>query len=116
MPSIDPDAARRTRLANERTYLAWWRTGLTSFAVSLGTSKVVPALTDETGWPYVVVGSGFALIGVGFIAAAFYRYRAVNTALDEGRPSRAHPELMLAFAALGVMLGAALLYLSIAEV
>ena len=29
------DATRRTRLANERTYLAWWRTGLTSLAVSL---------------------------------------------------------------------------------
>jgi putative membrane protein len=23
------DATRRTQLANERTYLAWWRTGLT---------------------------------------------------------------------------------------
>jgi putative membrane protein len=41
------DATRRTRLANERTYLAWWRTGLTAFAVSLGTGKLVPALTDE---------------------------------------------------------------------
>jgi putative membrane protein len=29
------DATRRTLLANERTYLAWWRTGLTSLAVSL---------------------------------------------------------------------------------
>jgi uncharacterized membrane protein YidH (DUF202 family) len=29
------DAVRRTRLANERTYLAWWRTALTAFAVSI---------------------------------------------------------------------------------
>src|SRR5215207_9302116 len=56
------DATRRTRLANERTYLAWWRTGLTAFAVSLGAGKLVPALTDETRWPYVVVGVGFALL------------------------------------------------------
>ena len=28
------DATRRTRLASERTYLAWWRTGLTTLAVS----------------------------------------------------------------------------------
>jgi uncharacterized membrane protein YidH (DUF202 family) len=28
------DAIRRTRLANERTYLAWWRSGLTALAVS----------------------------------------------------------------------------------
>jgi uncharacterized membrane protein YidH (DUF202 family) len=26
------DASRRTRLANERTELAWWRTGLTALA------------------------------------------------------------------------------------
>lgn len=33
-PTFDEarDATRRTRLANERTYLAWWRTGLMSFA------------------------------------------------------------------------------------
>lgn len=54
------DATRRTRLANERTYLAWWRTGLTGFAVSLGAGKLVPALTDETRWPNVVVGSSDA--------------------------------------------------------
>jgi uncharacterized membrane protein YidH (DUF202 family) len=53
------DATRRTRLANERTYLAWWRTGLTAFAVSLGAGRLVPALTDATHWPYVVVGVGF---------------------------------------------------------
>ena len=44
---IEPDygdASRRTLLAVERTYLAWWRTGLTSFAVGLGAGKVVPAL------------------------------------------------------------------------
>ena len=35
---------RRTRLAGERTYLAWWRTGLTAFAVSLGAGRLVPAV------------------------------------------------------------------------
>jgi polyphosphate glucokinase len=31
-PGVE-DAARRTRLANELTYFAWWRTGLTALAV-----------------------------------------------------------------------------------
>ena len=31
------DALRRTRLANERTYLAWWRSALTALAVAVGT-------------------------------------------------------------------------------
>ena len=61
------DATRRTRLANERTYLAWWRTGLTAFAVSLGAGKLVPALTDESRWPYVAVGIGFAVLGLAFV-------------------------------------------------
>jgi putative membrane protein len=41
------DATRRARLANERTYLAWWRTGLTALAVSFGAGKLLPALTDS---------------------------------------------------------------------
>ncbi|HEV8450476.1 MAG TPA: DUF202 domain-containing protein, partial [Gaiellales bacterium] len=49
------DATRRTRLANERTYLAWWRTGLTSLAVSLAAGKVVPQLSNaQRTWPYQV--------------------------------------------------------------
>jgi putative membrane protein len=49
------DATRRTRLANERTYLAWWRTGLTAFAVSLGAGKLVPALTDESAFALLAI-------------------------------------------------------------
>jgi inner membrane protein YidH len=44
------DATRRTRLANERTHLAWWRTGLTALAVSFGAGKLLPALTDSPAW------------------------------------------------------------------
>src|SRR2546430_79024 len=43
------DATRRTRLASERTYLAWWRTGLTAFAVSLGSGRLVPAIAGGRG-------------------------------------------------------------------
>ncbi len=40
------DATRRTRLAAERTYLAWRRSALAAFAVSVGVGKVVPELTS----------------------------------------------------------------------
>jgi len=52
-PGVDEarDATRRTRLANERTYLAWWRTGLTNFAVSLAAGKLVPELSSGAAWP-----------------------------------------------------------------
>jgi uncharacterized membrane protein YidH (DUF202 family) len=35
------DATRRTRLANERTYLAWLRSGLTALAASFGAGRGV---------------------------------------------------------------------------
>ncbi len=41
------DATRRTRLANERTELAWWRTGLTALAVALAIGRVVPELNGS---------------------------------------------------------------------
>ena len=56
------DAARRTRLANERTYLAWWRTGLTSIAVCVGLGRIVPGVTDVTKWPYELVGAGYGVM------------------------------------------------------
>jgi putative membrane protein len=103
------DATRRTRLANERTYLAWWRTGLTAFAVSLGAGKLVPALTKETRWPYVVVGVGFAVLGVVFVGYGFMRQRMVDDAIARGEYARPDERLLGALAAVGVVLGVALL-------
>ena len=43
MPEPSGDA-RRTSLANERTQLAWWRTGLTALAVALAVGRLVPEI------------------------------------------------------------------------
>ena len=77
------DAIRRTRLAAERTELAWWRTALTSIAVAVGVGRVVPELSgSSTEWPYVVVGIGFALYSVALFAYGSIRSRRVEAALD----------------------------------
>ena len=109
------DATRRTRLANERTYLAWWRTGLTAFAVSLGAGKLVPALTDETRWPYVVVGVGFALLGVAFVAYGYRRQRLVESAVTRGEYARPDERLLGALTRVGILLGFALLLIVVIE-
>src|SRR5438552_5558372 len=88
------DALRRTRLANERTYLAWWRTGLTSFAVALGAGKLIPALADVPSWPYTVLGIGFALLGVAFVAYGFRRQLEVERALRRGEYVRPDERLV----------------------
>src|SRR3954471_6926801 len=46
------DALRRTPLANERTYLAWWRSALTALAVAVGTGRIAPGLAGGAVWPY----------------------------------------------------------------
>jgi putative membrane protein len=99
------DATRRTRLANERTYLAWWRTGLTAFAVSLGAGKLIPALTDETAWPYDALGIGFALLGVTFVAYGGKRMREVDAALARGGYERPDERVLALLTAVGILLG-----------
>jgi uncharacterized membrane protein YidH (DUF202 family) len=60
-----PEAPRRTRLAGERTQLAWWRTALAAFAVGLGVGRGIPALDPTlTVWPYVTLGAAFVLYGL----------------------------------------------------
>jgi len=79
------DATRRTRLASERTELAWWRTGLAALAVALAVGRVVPELSDSsTSWPYVGVGVCFGLYGLALFAYGSHRRRNVERALDEG--------------------------------
>jgi putative membrane protein len=105
-PGVE-DATRRTRLANERTYLAWWRTGLTALAVCVGVGRLVPELTDATLWPYELLGAGYGILGVAFIAAAYARARAVQRALDRGEYAPLGDRLSLALVAAGVVLGVA---------
>jgi putative membrane protein len=78
------DALRRTRLATERTYLAWWRTGLTAIAVGVGTGGIAPKLAGERHWAYVAIGIGFAALGVALLAYGLRRQIAVDRALNEG--------------------------------
>lgn len=91
------DASRRTHLANERTYLAWLRSGLTALAVGLGVAKFIPDFTRGQAWPYVVLGVGFCLLGIGMIGLGVHRLREVTTALRRGEfgPLGEGPSLIL---------------------
>jgi putative membrane protein len=101
------DAARRTRLANERTYLAWWRTGLTSLAVCVALGRIVPGVSDVTSWPYQVVGAAYGVVGVGFMLVAHWRVRMVERAVDRGDFARLDERISLALLGVGVVLGGA---------
>jgi putative membrane protein len=99
------DALRRTRLANERTYLAWWRTSLTAFAVALGAGKLVPELTDSPRWPYALDGGGFALLGIVLLVYGWHRQRSVERAVRLGDFAPAGAGFLLAVTAFAIALG-----------
>jgi putative membrane protein len=110
---LDPrDYSRRTLLANERTYLAWWRTGLTTLTVSLAVARVVPELSQsKTQWPYTAVGVAFALIGIICVAYGERRRVSVDRAVRRGQFVGVDPRLTLGLTAAGVLMGVALIVL-----
>jgi putative membrane protein len=99
------DALRRTRLANERTYLAWWRTGLATLAVALGAGKLVPELSTGAAWPFELIGAAFGVVGVALIGYAYVRQKNVEEAVARGGYAPFSPRMSLVFAVVGVVLG-----------
>jgi putative membrane protein len=111
------DATRRTRLANERTYLAWWRSGLASFAVAVGAGKIAPDIRKGGNeWAYQLLGAGFALLGCAFVVYAYVRQRRVEDALAAGRFSPLDDRVALALTVATVVLGLATVGLVLAGV
>jgi putative membrane protein len=81
------DVTRRTYLASERTFLAWWRSGLAAVALAVGIGGVVPNLTgagESLDIAFVGLGAGFGVLGVVVIAYGAVREREVSTALARG--------------------------------
>ena len=81
----DDDVTRRTRLAAERTWLAWWRSGIAAATAAVGVGGVVPSLVDGERTPYVVLGAAYALLAAVIFVAGALRQRQVERALDAGR-------------------------------
>jgi putative membrane protein len=105
------DATRRTRLANERTYLAWWRTGLTTLAVSFAAGRLVPELAGGPSWPFEVIGVAFAVVAITFMTYGYFRYRSVEVALSRGDYMSFPNRAAVFFAGLGALLGLATILL-----
>ncbi len=114
---IDPrDYTRRTLLANERTYLAWWRTGITSIVAALGAARVVPELSKvKHNWPYTVLGAGFAVIALVCFAYGHIRRVHVDRAVREGDFAELSHTVTLVISIGGMLLAAGLVALIIAE-
>jgi putative membrane protein len=110
------DASRRTLLASERTLLAWLRTGLTVLAVALGVGRIAPELSgSKTVWPYAVLGTGYALLGIAFVGYGLWRGREVDRAIRLGRWVDLDDRFMWALGIATILLGLATVALIVAN-
>ena len=75
---------RRTSLAAERTWLAWWRTALAASAGALGVGRLAPELLNVAAWPYIVLGTCYGLLAIALLLAGAARQREVERVHQEG--------------------------------
>ena len=96
VPPADLDQARRTSMAAERTWLAWWRTALAASAGALAVGRFAPELLPGDAWPYVLLGCAYATLAIGLLIIGALRQRELEHAMRTGehRP--------LSFRAVGV--------------
>jgi putative membrane protein len=80
----DDDVTRRTRLAAERTWLAWWRSGIAAATAAVAVGGVVPELVEGGRTAYIVLGAAYAALAASVFAGAALRRRQVEQALSRG--------------------------------
>jgi uncharacterized membrane protein YidH (DUF202 family) len=104
---LDDDVTRRTRLAAERTWLAWWRSGIAAATAAVGVGGVVPSLVEGERTPYIVIGAGYAVLAAAVFLAAGWRRMQVERALERGEFEGvgAGPVLVMTAVALLLALG-----------
>jgi putative membrane protein len=104
---VDDDVTRRTRLAAERTWLAWWRSGIAAATAAVAVGGVVPELVEGGRTAYVVLGAGYAALAAGVFAGGALRRRQVDRALERGDYERVSEgaALVLTVAATTLALG-----------
>ena len=82
--SADPDSRARTHLANERTFLAWLRTGLSLVAVGIAVAgflppDLIPGVRYVTGFALVL-----AVFGTIMVLYGAWRYVRANRQIETG--------------------------------
>jgi putative membrane protein len=97
----------RTRLANERTYLAWWRTGIAALAAGFAIGRLLPEVVDGSSWPYVTLGVALLATGVIAIGYGLVRFRALDAALRDEGEHGGGDRVLVVLAGIGVAVGVA---------
>ena len=106
---------RRTSLAGERTWLAWWRTALAASAGALGVGRLAPELLQVAAWPYIVLGTSYGLLAVALLVAGAARQREVERVHREGGHAPLRFRTVVAFTGGGILLAMTTIVLVIVQ-
>src|SRR3954462_11113681 len=98
------DQARRTSMAAERTWLAWWRTALGASAGALGVGRIAPQVLYVAAWPYIRLGCAYAGLAVGLLITGAKRQRDLERELRSGGDAPLQFPTVAAFTVGGVVL------------
>jgi putative membrane protein len=89
--TTERDVTRRTHLAAERTWLAWWRTGVAVTTAAIAIGGLVPQLVESGATPYVVLGGGYAALAIAVFVAGAKRHKEVSEELERGGYAELNP-------------------------
>lgn len=83
-PRADADSRARTHLANERTFLAWLRTGLSMIAVGMAAAGFFP-IDLVPGFPYIrLFAIVLAIAGTAAVMFGAQRYVVAHREIEAG--------------------------------
>ena len=111
----DHDVTRRTLLAAERTWLAWWRSGIAAATAAVAVGGVVPELVDHGRTAYVILGAGYAGLATAVFGAAALRRHRVQRALERGEFEAVSERGVLALTLVAMLLSLATLAVIIVQ-
>lgn len=115
MSAAERDQERRTSMAAERTWLAWWRTALGATAGALAVGRFAPKLLDVASGPYIVLGCGYAALAIGLAIVGARRQRRLEDALRTGGHAPLSFRIVVVFTIGGVALALLTVVLVIAQ-
>src|SRR6185436_18417704 len=115
IPPSDLDQARRTSMAAERTWLAWWRSALAASVGALGVGRLTPELLHVAPWPYILLGCLYAAVAIGLLLAGAQRQRELEHALRTGGHVPLRFRTVAVFTVGGVALAVTTIVLVIAQ-
>jgi putative membrane protein len=100
---VDPDSRARTHLANERTFLAWLRTGLSLMAVGLAAAGFLP-VDLVPGFPYVrLFAAVLVLSGTAMVLYGANRYMRAYQQIETGTYDPARTAIVTIAAIIGLL-------------